>query len=76
MALVLGIWNVGADLKVTSAFVIAAGWLSHGAVWIGAAVLLEFCSFALNRYGQSRASALPPRREAALSGLGVPSAPE
>ena len=76
MALALGIWDVGADLKLTSAFVIASGWLSHWAVWIGAAVLLEFCSFALNRYGQSRASASSPRGKAALSGLGVRSAQE
>jgi hypothetical protein len=76
MALALGIWDVGADLKLTSAFVIASGWLSHGAVWIAAAVLLEFCSFALNRYGQSRASASSPRGEAALSGLGDRSAQE
>jgi len=76
MALALGIWSVGADLKLTSAFAIASGWFSHWPAWIGTAVLLGFCSFALNRYSQSRALASPPRAEAALSGLGVRSAPE
>ena len=67
MALVLGIWDVGADLKLTSAFVIAAGWLSHGAVWIGAAVFFEFCSFALNRYGQNEAPSPPEGSQAGVA---------
>jgi hypothetical protein len=73
MALALGIWGLAADLKLTSSFAIASGWLSHWAVWIGMAVLLEFCSFALNRYSQTTSR---PRAEGALSGLGVRNAPE
>jgi hypothetical protein len=55
MALALGLWGVGADLKLTTRFAIASGWFSHWQVWLGAAVVLEFCSLALNRYGRSEA---------------------
>ena len=55
MALALGIWGVGADLRLTGSFTIASGWLSHWGVWLGTAVMLEVCSLALNRYGQKEA---------------------
>lgn len=55
MALALGIWGVGAHLKLTGTFAIASGWLSHWVVWLGTAVMLQVCSFALNRYGQNEA---------------------
>jgi Flp pilus assembly protein protease CpaA len=57
MALALGIWAIGADFKLTSTFAIASGWLSHWLVWLAVAVILEFCSIALNRYGQNQAPA-------------------
>ena len=58
MALALAIWGLGADLKLTGGFAIASGWPSHWEVWLGAAVMLQFCSFALNRYGRKQAA--PP----------------
>ena len=58
MALALGIWAIGADFKFTSTFAIRSGWLSHWLVWLAVAVILEFCSIALNRYGQRQA---PPK---------------
>jgi hypothetical protein len=73
-ALALGIWGLGADLKVTSAFAIASGWFSHWPVWFGTAFLLQFCSFALNRYGQSQPPRLPDRANATVTGVGVRSA--
>jgi hypothetical protein len=60
MALVLGLWGIGAALKLTSGFAITSGWLSRWQVWLGTAVLLELCSFALNRYEQRKASSPPP----------------
>ena len=56
MALALGMWGIGADLKLTSAFAITSGWFSLWPVWLGTAVLLELCSFGLNRYGQPKTS--------------------
>jgi hypothetical protein len=53
MASVLGLWRLAADLKVTGAFAISSGVFSHWQVWIGFAVVLQRCSWSLNRYGQS-----------------------
>jgi hypothetical protein len=55
MALALGIWGIGADFKLTTRFAIDSGWFSHWQVWLGTAVVLEFCSLALNSYGRSEA---------------------
>ena len=60
IALALGIWGILAALKLTSAFAIRAGWFSHWLVWLVTALLLESCSFALNRYGRREA---PFRRQ-------------
>jgi hypothetical protein len=51
-ALVLAIWRLGADLNWTGSFAIPTGLFSHWQVWMGAAVLLQVCALALNRYGR------------------------
>lgn len=56
MALVLGLWRIAADLKLTSSFYIASGPLSDWRFWLAAAVLLQVCSHYLNRYGKSKDS--------------------
>ncbi len=53
MAFVLAFWRIAADLKWTSNFAISSGLFSHWQVWMGGAALLQFCSYALNRYGKS-----------------------
>jgi len=53
MFFVLAFWRIAADLKWTGSFAIASGVFSHWQVWLGGAVLLQFCSYALNRYGKS-----------------------
>ena len=66
MALVLGVWRLGADLKWTGAFAISRGLFSHWQVWIALAGLLETCASMLNRYGRRRAgeTATIPNRTA------------
>jgi hypothetical protein len=59
-ALVLAIWRLGADLNVTGSFAIPSGLFSHWQVWMGAAVLLQVCALALNRYGRGSASPQRP----------------
>jgi hypothetical protein len=67
MALALGIWGIAADLKWTGTFAIASGWLSHWVVWLGTAVMFQFCSFALNRYGQNEADSPPKASRAGVA---------
>lgn len=52
MALVLGVWRLGADLKWTGEFAISRGIFSHWQVWIAMAGLLQTCASILNRYGR------------------------
>jgi hypothetical protein len=52
-ASILGFWRIGADFHWTSSFAIPSGWLSHWQFWLGAAALLQFCAYALNRYGKT-----------------------
>jgi hypothetical protein len=54
MALVLGIWRITADLKLTSRFYVTSGPFSDWRLWLGAAALLQLCSHFLNRYGRSK----------------------
>ena len=54
MALVLGVWRIGAGLKLTSSFYIASGPFSDWRLWLGVAALLQLCSYFLNRYGKGR----------------------
>jgi hypothetical protein len=58
MALVLGMWRLGADLKWTGEFAISRGLFSHWQVWIALAGLLQTAASILNRYSRG------PRREA------------
>jgi len=60
-ALVLAIWRLGADLNFTGSFAIPSGLFSHRQVWMGAAILLQVCALALNRYGRGTSSS-PNRR--------------
>jgi hypothetical protein len=59
IAFLLGFWRIGADLSLTGSFAIPSGLFSHWQVWIGAAVLLQFCSYALNRYGRNQPTSDP-----------------
>ncbi|MGH9660244.1 MAG: hypothetical protein ACRD96_16965 [Bryobacteraceae bacterium] len=52
MALALGLWRLAADLKVTSEFGITSGLFSHWQVWLTAAGVLQWCAWALGRYGK------------------------
>ena len=52
-AAVLGMWSIAADLHWTSSFAISSGIFSHWHVWLSAAVVLQLCARALNRYGRS-----------------------
>ena len=36
-----------------NSFAIPSGLLSHWQVWLGGAALLQFCAYALNRYGKT-----------------------
>ena len=54
MASVLGLWRLAADLSWTGAFGIASGPFSHWQVWLLLAAFLQYCSWALNRYGRSQ----------------------
>jgi hypothetical protein len=53
LATVVGMWRIAADLNWASGFVISAGFFSHWQVWLGVAILLQFCARVLNRYGKN-----------------------
>jgi hypothetical protein len=55
MALVLAVWRLAADLKLTGEFPITAGVLSHWQVWLAAAALIQLGAIALIRYGKAEA---------------------
>jgi hypothetical protein len=52
-AAILATWRIAADLNWTNSFAISSGIFSHWQVWLGAAVALQMCARALNRYGKS-----------------------
>jgi hypothetical protein len=54
MAAVLGFWRLAADLKLAGAFAISSGLFSHWQVWMFFAAVLQWGSWALNRYGHDR----------------------
>jgi hypothetical protein len=53
MALVLAIWRLAADLKITGEFPIAEGFFSHWQIWLATAGLLQLGAIMLNRYGKA-----------------------
>ena len=55
----LGVWPFFADMGWAGPFVIADGLLSHGQVWMGAAIALQFSSWKLAHYGRVRETAAP-----------------
>jgi hypothetical protein len=57
MAAALAVWRVTADMKLTGSFAITSGFFSHWQVWLGAAIVLQVCSWLLNRYARSEDSA-------------------
>ncbi|HUI79525.1 MAG TPA: hypothetical protein VLY24_16485 [Bryobacteraceae bacterium] len=52
MSSILGFWCIGADFHWTNSFAISSGLLSHWQVWLGAAAVLQFCAYGLNRFGK------------------------
>jgi hypothetical protein len=52
MACILALWSIAADLNWSGSFAFTSGILSHWHVWLGAAVALQLCARALNRYGK------------------------
>jgi hypothetical protein len=59
MALILGVWRIGSDLKWTGEFAITRGVFSHWQVWIAVAGVLETCAYILRRYGRGGGEAMP-----------------
>jgi len=52
LAFVLAFWRMSADLGFTSAFPITVGLLSHWQVWLAIALVGQFFTSTLNRYGR------------------------
>jgi hypothetical protein len=57
IALVLGIWRLGADLGWTGDFVISEGFFSHWMVWMALALALQSAATSLSRLERKRAAA-------------------
>jgi len=51
-AAILAFWSIAADLNWANSFAISSGVFSHWHVWMVAAVVLQLCARALNRYGK------------------------
>jgi hypothetical protein len=51
-AAILATWRIAADFNWTTSFAIPSGIFSHWQVWLGAAIALQLCARALNRYGK------------------------
>lgn len=58
---ILGMWRLCFDLGWAGPFVFPGGFLSHMQVWLAGAVVLQFLSWKLTRYGRiyEALSALP-----------------
>jgi hypothetical protein len=52
-AALLALWSIAADFNWTHSFAISSGIFSHWEVWLAAAVAMQVCARALNRYGRS-----------------------
>ncbi len=59
MALGLALWRIAADLNWSNRFAISSGLFSHWQVWMGAAVLLQFCARRLGHYGKKEDATAP-----------------
>lgn len=55
IALVLGIWRVGADLGWAGAFLFTSGFFSHWQVWIALSIALKVISATLLAWGSRNA---------------------
>ncbi len=51
LAFTLAIWNIAADLRWTSQFIVSAGIFSHWQVWFCVAALLLLFARLLDHYG-------------------------
>ena len=51
VAFTLAIWNIAADLRWTSEFIVSRGLLSHWQIWFCIAAVLLLAARLLNRYG-------------------------
>ena len=52
LAFALAFWRMSSDLGVTSAFPITTGLFSHWQVWLAIALVAQFLTVTLNRYGR------------------------
>jgi hypothetical protein len=57
MALALALWGMAAERNWVGSFAITSGVFSYWETWLGAAVALELCALALNRFGKSGGTA-------------------
>jgi hypothetical protein len=57
MALALALWDMAAAQHWVGSFAITSGVFSYWETWLSAAVALELCALALNRYGNSGGAA-------------------
>ena len=57
LAAVLALWRVASDLNWAGRFAITEGLLSHWQVWLGFAILLQFCARVLARYAKTEQKA-------------------
>ena len=53
LALVFGLWRVGADLGWSESFVISSGLFSHWQVWIALAIALKLAASSLQAAAQN-----------------------
>jgi hypothetical protein len=51
-ALALALWRIAAGFKWVGSFAIASGIFSYWQTWLGAAAGIQWCAYALNRYGK------------------------
>jgi hypothetical protein len=51
VAFTLAIWNIAADLRWTSEFIVSRGLLSHWQIWFCISAALLLVARVLNRYG-------------------------
>lgn len=52
MAMALGFWRLGSDLKMTGEFAISRGLFSHWQVWLALGILMQAAAIVLHRYAR------------------------